>query len=93
MKKPTEVRPIVDFDGKPSPEGFKGYVNPDQRQTITYGPKSNGPSKVAKPGEKITLTKVEFENLKRKGLDKTLLVNSLPKTTKAEPAKAMPAKS
>ena len=65
--------------------GFKGFVNPNQPNSIHYGntPKKNGEprastTKVAKPGQPIELTEREFQKMKKKGLASKLLVKTLP---------------
>lgn len=93
-RKPNTNLPILDDDGKPSEVGFEGFVNPNQKQSLLYGPKTKGqgPKRCAKPGDPVTLTVIEFDKLKKKGLT-ALLVKTLPRTIAAEPADPNPGKT
>lgn len=94
-RKTITTSPILDDDGSPSKVVFEGYVNPNQKQSVLYGPKTKGQGhkKCAKPGDPITLTRVEFDKLKAKGLVNSLLVKELPQVIEAEPADPDPGKT
>lgn len=96
MARVTKNIPILEFDEDgnefPSPLAFEGFVNPNQKQSVTYGPKTRGQGfkKVAKPGDPIKLTRLEFTKMQKKGLASKLLVKTLPEVVGGKAAEDDP---